>query len=332
LNTVSFASGTATSGTFSINGISISVDATTDTLADVLARINDSDAQVTASYDSSSDTIRVVSDTLGSRTVQFTAGTSNFLTVTNLTAATQDAGDDAQFTINGGSTQTRNTNQVSDAIGDVTLNFLSTGTSTVTVEGDDDTIVERVNDFVTAFNNAITQIETLTGRNGVLGGDGSLQVIENYLRDTIFSQVSGITGDFASLVDIGITTGTAFDAEAITQLQLDETEFREALRTDRLNVRDLFTNTGETGVADLLSDYLNEVTTVTGFLNDRVKTRGSIDSQILLYNDRILRLEDRVEKRELRLRAQFTRLEQLSAGFQSQNSTLSSLILNFRQF
>ncbi|MCP4645869.1 MAG: hypothetical protein GY851_35825, partial [bacterium] len=104
------------SGSFRLNGVTITVDSSQDSLADLLEQINSSDAGVTASYDTTTDTIRVVSETLGSRTIGFTPGTSNFLEMTNLSTAVQEAGSDSQFTINGGAVQTRNTNEVTDAI------------------------------------------------------------------------------------------------------------------------------------------------------------------------------------------------------------------------
>ena len=119
-------------------GISITVDPTVDTLEDLLTRINGSDAGVTASYDSTNDTIRVVSSNLGSPTISFVSGTSNFLDITNLTTATQTAGNNSQFTIDGGPVQSRNSNTVTDAITDITLNLLTVGTSSINVETDQD--------------------------------------------------------------------------------------------------------------------------------------------------------------------------------------------------
>lgn len=332
LNTVNFAGGAIAAGSFQINGITITVDPTADNLSDVLSRINDSDAQVTASYDSSTDTIRVVSDTLGSRTIAFTAGTSNFLNVTNLTTATQTAGNDSQFTINGGAAQTRNTNKVSDAIGGVTLNLLSEGASTVTVSANDDKIIEDVKKFIEEFNRTLTQINTLAGRGGRLERDGTVRSIENALKSTIFAQVTGITGGFTSLVDVGFSTGGTFDSEATTQISLNEQKFREALGTNRLNLEGLFTNSSKTGIADQLFNSLDSATSVTGFLNARARSNGTIDQQIQAVNDQVRRMEERIAQHERRLRAQFTRLEQVSAGFQTQNTALSGLTSSFRQF
>lgn len=331
MNTINFASGAITAGSFSINGISISVDPATDSIIDVIERINSSDANVTASYDASTDAIRVISNTLGSRTIRFggAGDTSNFLSITNLAAATQTAGNDAQFTVNGGAVQTRNTNEIADAISGVTIRLLSTGASTVTVSSDDDNIVEGVRTFITEFNNSVNLIREMTGSGGTLSGDGGIRTIENFLRQNVFNQVTGI-GKYDSLANIGITTGEDFDSSASANLELDEDVFREALRDDRTNIRNLFSNSSGTGIADVLYQYLDEATRVTGFLNDRSKANGTIDQQIQNLNDQIDRIEDRLTTRENRLRSQFTRLEQLAAGYQNQSSSLSSL--SFRYF
>jgi len=332
LDQTNFAGGAITAGTFMVNGVSFTVDPTTDTLEDVLSRITGSDAQVSASYDSATDTIRFVSKNLGSRTIGFNAGTSNFLSVTNLATATQTAGKDAQFTINGGAVLTRNSNEVADAVGGITLRLLSVGESTITVSGDDDAIVENIEEFLTAFNEAVDSVRSLVGAGGTLRGDASIQSVEMMIRDLIMSPISGLSGDYTSLIDIGISSGSNFDLQAVPHLELDADDFREALRADRSNVQSLFSNIDTTGAADLLFSYLDGITMSTGFLNDRSKANGSIDQQIRMLQDQIDRTEDRVAKKEERLRRQFSQLEQLSSGFQSQSSALSGLSSLYTSF
>jgi flagellar hook-associated protein 2 len=73
-----------TSGTFSINGVEISIDAGTETLNDVLAKINASGAGVTATYDALNDKIQLTSE----NAIQLGSGadTSNFLQATKILA------------------------------------------------------------------------------------------------------------------------------------------------------------------------------------------------------------------------------------------------------
>ena len=325
LNTVNFGGGAITAGSFAVNGVSINVDPTVDTLNAVLARINSADTQVNATYDSATDTIRVVSEALGSRTIGFTSGSSNFLDVTNLTSATQTAGTDSQFTVNGGPVQTRNSNTVGDAIGGVELRFQSVGTSTVTVSNDDDAIIEDVQEFIEAFNTAVATIANTTSQGGDLQFDGSIRVIESQLRNEIFNPISGLSGPFSNLLDIGFSTGAGFNAGEVAQLELDEEAFRSALSDDREAVAELFSNDGDTGIGDTLDTFLESITNTQGFLNQRARAGGSIDDQIDSLNARIERIELRVASFEQRLRLQFTRLEQLVSSFQTNGASLSGL-------
>ncbi|MBI5094402.1 MAG: flagellar filament capping protein FliD [Candidatus Hydrogenedentes bacterium] len=199
----------------------------------------------------------------------------------------------------------------------------------MTVSSDDDKIVESVTKFIDAYNKTVQQMVTLSGKDGALENDNSIQTIENYLKTTVFSQIAGISGSFSSLVDLGITTGDTFDPSATQQLSLDETEFRAALQSSRQNVSNIFTNTGSTGIADQWYSYLDSVTSFTGFLNDRVKSSGTIDRQIKDINDQITRKNAQIAQHETRLRAQFTMLEQIAAQYQSQGSSLSSLASRF---
>lgn len=325
LNTVNFANGAITAGSFRINGVSITIDPTVDSLSDVISRINGSDAGVSATYDATTDSIRFVSQTLGSPTIGFTSDTSNFLSIANLDTAVQVAGNDSQFTVNGGPVQTRNTNEVSDAINGVTLSFLSAGQSTATINTDEDAIIEDVNGFIEEFNTSVTAIRDLVGPDGVAENDGAIRLIDNFLRGTIFDTVSGFSSDFQSLLDVGVSSGKDFDANAVFQIELNEDDFREALQDDRQGVANLFTNDDDTGILDRIFTYIDEATASSGFLNQRSRSNGIIDDQIQGQNNRIDQLERRLASYEARLRRQFSNLELLAADFQQQGAALARI-------
>jgi len=325
LNTVTFAGGAISAGNFRINGVTITVDPTQDSLGDVIARINASDAGVTATFDQTNDTIRVVSKSLGSRTINFQGGTSNFLSVTNLVAATQTAGIDAQYRIDGGAIQTSNSNEVTTAISGVALSLRGIGTSTVSVAPDVDATVEDVKSFADKFNESIAKLNDLTKEDGSLENDGSLRTIDSFLRQNVFGRVLGLPGNIESLRDIGISTGDAFDADAVFQLQIDETKLRAAILANKDGVAQLFTNGDDTGLMDTMFDFIDGATASTGYLNERVKAGGTIDSQIQSYNDRIDALERSIALREARLRRQFLQLETLSNSLNAQGGALGSL-------
>ena len=319
-----FGVGAVTAGTFRINGTTITItDPSTETLNDVLNAINSSESGVTVSFDESTDTIRVVSDTLGSRTIDFTDGTSGFLAAAYLDTADQTAGTDAQFTVDGVS-MTRNTNTINDAIGGVSFTLLSTGTSTITVNDDYEAMIEDVTEFVDAYNTSVQTIYNELTQEGNLGNDVSIRMVENYLRTTIFGRPTGVTGDYESLAGLGITTGDTFEQDALSLLEVDEGQLREALETDRDAVESLFTNPAEDGIADLFESYLQDMTSATGFLQSRSGANGTISDQIDALNDRIDAIEDRLVLKEARLRRQFTQMEMMLSELQSVNAFLLS--------
>jgi len=83
-------------GSFSLNGENISV-ATTDTINDVINRINQSSAGVTAVFNAATEQIDFLQDTLGSvPTIDLQGDTSNFLDAMKLSSASVIAGIDPE--------------------------------------------------------------------------------------------------------------------------------------------------------------------------------------------------------------------------------------------
>ena len=318
-----FGAGTIVAGDFRINGVAISItDPSTETLDDIIVAINSSEADVTASFDTATDTLRITSKTLGSRTIDFQDGTSGFLTAVSIDNAAQTAGNDSQFNING-TDYTHNTNTIGDVIGGLTVSLLSAGDSTVTVSDDNDSVVESLNEFVEAFNEAVEAIDTEVGREGKLYGDSSIRMIMYQLRSTIFSVVGDATGTYNNMLEIGISTGDSFESDTLSTIELDEAEFRNALQEDPTSLQSLFSNLGDSGVGDLIENYLRGITSPTGFLQDRSRSNGTIDGEIEFTRDRIDMLERRLEQKERRLRMQFRRMEMLLSQYQFTGDYLS---------
>src|SRR5207342_1281741 len=75
------------SGSFTVNGVAISVDASSDTFSSVVDRINNAGAGVTAAYDSATDTLSFTPDTAGG-TVSLENDTTGFLSAANVATGT----------------------------------------------------------------------------------------------------------------------------------------------------------------------------------------------------------------------------------------------------
>lgn len=314
-----------TAGAFEINGVGITVDPQQDSLQDVLDRINSSDADVMASYDSIGDQIRVEALTPGATEISFASGSSNFLDVANLANAEQDLGQSAEFTVNG-ETQSRNTNTVTDAIGGVELNLRNVGNSTLTVERDEEATVEAVRDFIGAFNDASGELRNLTGREGALSNDVTVRQTESMMRGILFDTVGEAGGELETLLQVGVSTGRD------SSLQFDEDQFLEALRSNSSGVQALFSNADNTGIADRLENYLDDVAGRRGMLDNRTSPSGSLAQRIKGLNDRKARIEDRLEQKEARLRREFLQMERMMLNFQEQGAALNNLGGGFAQF
>lgn len=164
---------TPTSGVFTINGVRIAIDAGVDTIKDVITKINNSGAGVTASYDSVSDLFtleqKLTGSYIGSRIeLGDPADTSNFLEAVQLTVDTTavaligNARETARFTVNSVAYE-RNTNTVEDVLDKVklTLNAVTDGSESITISGDTQRVQDAILDFVVQYN---TTMELLNAK------------------------------------------------------------------------------------------------------------------------------------------------------------------------
>ena len=146
-------------GTFSINGVSLSYDASTDRVGDVISRINASAAGVKAAYDATNDRFSLTNSTTGDVGVGL-ADPSGFLAALGLTTAggaTFVRGQNASFTVNGGPALSSASNSLTADIHGITglsVTVNSETAQTLTVQSDAATMSTYVQDFVTKFNTA----------------------------------------------------------------------------------------------------------------------------------------------------------------------------------
>ena len=151
------------------------------------------------------------------------------------------AAQDAALSINGLSI-TRDTNTVTGAISGVTLDLLKADAGNfvgVAVKESRSEVTASINNFVQAYNDLRTNIDSLTsydsesGSGSALIGDFTVRSISSQIRSIIFGSVSGLSGNIKSLVDIGITTNSSgtldVDSSKLTDALADFPEEVEAL-------------------------------------------------------------------------------------------------------
>ncbi len=113
--TTAVSDGGSGAGQFKVNGVAISFNAGTDTVSNVLARINSSAAGVTATYDGVNDRFVLTNKTTGDLGVALEDVTGNFLAATGLSGGALARGKNLLYTVDGGAELTHQSNTLTEA-------------------------------------------------------------------------------------------------------------------------------------------------------------------------------------------------------------------------
>ena len=293
-------------GAFTINGVSISFSATSDSLTKVIDRINSSSAGVIASYDSANNRLSLTNKATGDMgiSLQDSAG-SNFLAATGLTGGALTRGDDLLYTVNDGPQLSSRSNTItgdSSGITGLSVTALAEKSFTVTVAGDTAKIKTAITSFVNAYNKVQAAINTETASStnatgkvtaGTLAGDQDTATLNSRLRELMNSTVSGLSGTLKRLDSLGFVSNGNDDALSSADLSgLDS-----ALATNLSGVKDLFSNTS-TGLAVQFNSFLDGTigdkgslvthqTNLTTQSTDIDTQISNMESQILIYQQQL---------------------------------------------
>jgi flagellar hook-associated protein 2 len=209
-------------------------------------------------------------------------------------------------------TVSSSTNTISGAISGITFTANSVGSGTLTVARDDEAIIEAVNDFVDAFNDLRTEIDTQ--RSGQLEADSTLLSLERSIFD-VFNSGSAITGSvYSYLIEVGVT----IDKEGV--MSVDSSDLTDALNNDFDSFVNLFAATDE-GFAYRLEALADGWLQSDGLIDAR---EDGLQTQLDRLEDDEIRLEARLELIETRIRTQFSALDTLISELSSTGDFLTS--------
>ena len=319
----------AGAGTFSINGVSIAFNANTDSVQTVLARINASDAGVTASFDRANDRFTLTNKSEGDVGISVSEGAGGLLAALGLNGtATLARGKNAEFKVNGGETIVSTGNTFgSDAHGIAGLSVTATSatTETVTVGSDTAGARKKIESFIEKYNAVQTYIEAQTrsttssdGRvtASTLSGNQEISGIASRLRSSVFSAVPGLTGTIQRLEGIGIDFKSGG-----SQLEIkDSAKLESSLATRGAEVRTLFSSTS-TGLVARLDSYLAQVTGTSGTLTTQTETFSRQSKSI---DEQIASIERRLTQQRSLLEQSFISMEVAQSRMQSQLAALTN--------
>jgi flagellar hook-associated protein 2 len=279
-----------------------------DTLNTLASYINSQNWGVTAS---------VVTDANGSRLaiVSQNTGTASALAITsnntNLNFDAPSGGQNASLTIDGVPYSSAS-NTISGAIPGVTLSLAGAdpGSPVLVSVGTDPTqITNAINNFVSAYNQVITDINqqvtvnASTGTQGPLGTDPSLTELENSLLSDAAYAISGNSG-YINLASLGINTNND------GTLTVDSSQLASVLSSNPGAVQNFFQNASSTGFA-------NNFNTDMTMLTDPVA--GPLNADLAQNTAEQQDLTNSINNFETQLTAEQT---QLTNAFDSVNASL----------
>jgi flagellar hook-associated protein 2 len=280
--------------------------------------------------------------TTGSNASFSVADTANALTAPS---GGVTAGQNASYSINGGSAQSSQSNTVTNAIPGVTLTFTGlTNSATGPVEVNvpaptisQSAITSAVQSFVSSYNSVISQIQGQLSQapsssdptQGTLYDDPGLSDLLNQMRQAMYQGGTDSSGNplpagLASMMDLGVTTGATTGAatpsqSAISgQLTLDTTTLASAIQSN------------PSGVTQVLSSFVQNFTNI---VNNVAQASGVIDSRVLGNDSEITNLDSQIatmqsalNDKQSQLTQQFAALEGALSQNQSTASWLTSQI------
>ena len=234
----------------------------------------------------------------------------------------------ASFTMDGYEYQRQSNDHLDDVIQGVTLNFEKTGEAKLNIASDMEGMKDKIVDIIEIFNELVTEISKQTSYDSEEESTGVLARVYS---------VKTLGSDLASLLTTGINTGTdigslqdlGLELNRDGTLTLDESTLGQAFSGSAEDVAKLFigdTESGLTGMGDLLNDRLKEMTS----------SSGSVSSEKSAAEEKIERLTTDIETAEERLNQKyelmardFVRLDALIGTLNSQSKYLASVIDSF---
>lgn len=344
----------STDGGATTNEITIE---STDTISDIVTKIQDLDMDLNISFDETFNRLFVSSTETGEDVqlqVSTNDATDDVLTSLGFGAANRTGtdGDDAVYTYNG--TQlTSSSNEVS--VNGLSFNILGENDSaTITVSQDTEAIYDTVKSFLNKYNELMTEInekldadsareyEPLTDQEKESMSEDDIELWESKIKEsllrrdntlfsitlamrntlTVNSGVDTSSFTYSSISELGIVTG-GYEEKGLLHIEGDEDDSLYSVKENKL--RNAIENDPDE-VMELLSalgDSLYED------FNTRMKSSSIssaltfyndkyLDDQITDYEDSIFDLEDKMVVIEERYYKQFTAMEQ---AIQQANST-----------
>jgi flagellar hook-associated protein 2 len=320
-------------GEFTVNGIAINYNASTDSIQDVINQINSSGAGVTASYDSVDNRFVLTNNTTGDVGISVQDVTGNFAAATGLATGTLQHGTNLLYTVNGSNQQlVSESNTITPAdsnISGLTVTALGTGSVTMNVSSDSSGVTSTIQQFVTDYNSLQNYISSQqivstsssgTVTPGPLTGDETANQLVTDLRSMVTSAVSSLSGQSVSMLsDLGITSNGQDNTLAVNASTLNS-----AVSDNLSEVSTLF-NDATNGIATQLNNYITNALSTTGSIPNQQSTLSQESTNI---STQISNLNTQISANEAQWTTEFQDMETAISQTNQELTYLSEQVTN----
>lgn len=323
----------------------INWDGDTDTVANIINKINRSGAGVTAFYDeefvAGADPYKgrfiLTSNSAGNFSIDVTDETGainfaeDFLKIVN--PAEKEDGINAEVKLNGVAINPKGN---TFTVNGLTVNFIETGKTTVNVTRDTEKILDLAKDFISAYNDVQDYFDevasTDVGNRGPLAGNHLIQNLKSRMPTMLMSPYNWGDGaqNFQLANQLGISFGE-FHSDEKNHLVLDEAKFLAAYTENPQSVQNFFgynssgsnpaTGVKNAGLAHEMKTFLQPITQYRGLIYNE---QNSLDVLVKNLDERMERELTRIETKEASLRRQFSYMEQALQTLNSQGEYFQS--------
>lgn len=236
------------------------------------------------------------------------------------------AGKDAEFTFNGQAI-TRTSNTIDDLITGLSVTLKEVGTSAVAIKQDDEQILEKIESFVSKYNETLTELNSMTKSSldseerGIFSADSTIKSMQTMLTGMISSTGSG------SMFNFG------FDTDKEGRLSIDKTIFSEQLESNNDNVKAFFTGgtyTNEDGsTSDLegaFNEYAGKVETYTKYDAVLDQLKKSITEKVSSLEDDQATVIERLDSKYEIMKQRFIAFDIIMSSINSASSMFSDMV------
>jgi flagellar hook-associated protein 2 len=323
-------------GSFAINGVNFDYNVNTDSLNDVMTRINSSAAGVTASYDTTSDRMVLTNNSTGDTGFALSETAGGLLDALGVSMSTVGAattrGKNAQFSVNGGATMSSASNTLSSAVTGITgltVQASTESTQTITVAGNTGAMKSAIQTFIDKYNIVQSYIDnqtSITVKSGAVKTStlSNTREVDNWasnLRAKTFAAVSGLSGTISRLADMGID----FSGSSAQLNIRDSSKLDNVLANKATDVAAFF-NTASTGFAATMDSYLNTLldTNGSGSNGALVAIENTLTSQNSSIDVQIAQIQRRLTAEKERMSASFQAMQVAQSNAKSMMDLLKN--------